>query len=111
MANVKYGADIKNNGDLQNLITGLILRMRKPYTLSSMVNLVAKFNKGSEVKITKRELTQMVEETLDLFQRNDLVSCMDGEYTTRVVELMDIRELRQSVDTQQTSKDDSVLEK
>ena len=86
MAIVKYGADIKNKGDLQNLITGLILRMRKPYTLDYMVILVAKYNKGSEVKISKRELKEMVEETLDLFQRNDIVRCMNGEYNTRVIE-------------------------
>lgn len=86
MAIVKYGADIKNKGDLQNLITGLILRMRKPYTLAYMVILVGKYNKGSEVKISMRELTEMVEETLDLFQRNDIVRCMDGEYNTRVIE-------------------------
>lgn len=86
MAIVKYGANIKNKGDLQNLITGLILRMRKPYTLDYMVILVAKYNKGSEVKVSKRELKEMVEETLDLFQRNDIVRCMDGEYNTRVIE-------------------------
>ena len=86
MAIVKYGADIKNKGDLQNLITGLILRMRKPYTLAYMVLLVAKYNRGSKVVISQAELTKMVDETLDLFQRNDIVRCMDGEYNTRVIE-------------------------
>ena len=86
MAIVKYGSNIRNKGDLQNLITGLILRMRKPYTLAYMVILVARYNRGSKVVISQAELTEMVEDTLDLFQRNDIVRCMDGEYTTRVVE-------------------------
>ena len=82
MAKVKYGSEIKTEADLQNLITGLIFRS-KSYTLTDMVNLVSRYSKGTEMVLSERKLTSMVEDTLDLFQREELVSCENGQYTTR----------------------------
>ena len=84
MANVKYGSEIKTKADLQNLITGLIFRSSS-YNLSEMVNLVARYSKGAEIVLSERELTSMVEDTLDLFQRENIVSCENGQYTTRKI--------------------------
>ena len=84
MAKVKYGSEIKTKADLQNLITGLIFRKEDSFTLGDMVNLVAKYSKGTKLILTEKELTSMVEYTLDLFQREDLVSCENGRYTGKI---------------------------
>ena len=68
MAKVKYGNEIKTEADLQNLITGLIFRS-KSYTLTDMVNLVARYSKGAEIVLSERKLTSMVEDTLDLVRK------------------------------------------
>lgn len=86
MANVKYGVEIKTKSDLQNLITGLILRSTN-YRNKDILNLTKKYFIGSKLEISDNEIIKMVDDTLDLFQRYDIVTCANGQYTTITTEL------------------------
>lgn len=80
MACLKTNENIKTYQDVNNLITGIIFRMPDKYRAGKIVSLVERHMKGSEVKISHYRLTKMVEDMLDLFQREDLVTCNNGVY-------------------------------
>ncbi len=83
MPEIKYGREIKTKEDLQNLIIGLAFR-RESFTLDDMVGLVTKYSKGTKMSLSEKELTSVVEDMLDLFQRENLVSCENGQYTRKI---------------------------
>lgn len=83
MAYIKTNENIKTHQDIQNLITGIIFRLQdKTYSIDKIVKLAERYLKGSPVQVSSVRLKQKVEDTLDLFQRYDLVVCQKGVYKT-----------------------------
>lgn len=87
MANIKTGKDIKDLQDIKNLVVALILRSNK-FRKERIEELAYKYLKGSGVKVTQQQLSKIVENYLDLFQRNSLVRCENGVYQTVSAGLM-----------------------
>ncbi len=83
MPEIKYGKEIKTKEDLQNLIIGLAFR-RESFTLDEMVSLATKYSKGTKIPLSEKELTSAIEDMLDLFQRENLVSCENGQYARKI---------------------------
>lgn len=82
MCRIKYGKAISNNEDVRNLITGIILRQRKEYYKDNIVNVVWGYLDGSPVAISRNELNHLVDNSLDVFGRNNEVICKNGRYKT-----------------------------
>ena len=82
MCRIKYGKAISNNEDVRNLITGVILRQRKEYCKDNIVNTVLGYLDGSPVVISKNEINRLVDNSLDVFGRNNEVICKNGRYKT-----------------------------
>jgi len=80
MAYLKTNENIKTYQDVNNLITGIIFRIPNKYRVAKVVELAEKYLQGSELKVSHLRLTKMVEDQLDLFQREDLVTCNNGVY-------------------------------
>lgn len=83
MCRIKYGKSICNNEDVKNLIAGVILRQRDEYDKDNIVNTVCQYLQGSTIDITRNNVKSLVDNSLDVFQRNDEVICSNGRYRTR----------------------------
>jgi hypothetical protein len=84
MCKVKSGANLKTESDVQNLITGIILRQQHPYYEDDIINSVIYYCRGNQV-VTKYKLVEMVQETLDIFSQYKKLRCTDGLYTPRKI--------------------------
>lgn len=82
MCRIKYGKAISNNEDVRNLITGIILRQKKEYHKDNIVNAVWEYLNGSSISISRNEVNYLVDNSLDVFRRNDEVVCKNGRYRT-----------------------------
>lgn len=79
MCNVKTGADVKHKGDLQNLITSVILRQSGVFTKDDVIDGVRAKLQGS-VYVDNGEVIQRIEDTLhQLFIINCLI-CDGKQY-------------------------------
>jgi len=87
MCRIKYGREISNNEDVRNLITGVILRQGTAYYKDSIVNTVWKYLDGSTMNISKKEVNELVDNSLNVFGRNNEVICRNGKYRTVKVEM------------------------
>lgn len=79
MCRIKTGADITSENDLQNLITGAILRQQNAYRKSDILRLVKHYCRSS-VFAKDPLLENRVQETIDAFARHQVVRCIDGVY-------------------------------
>lgn len=81
MAKLKIGADIKNYGDVRNLIIELINHSNE-FEQDFIIKLTSNYLKGSELKISKKEIYLIVDEILDLMQRKNVIVFNNGIYST-----------------------------
>lgn len=79
---VKSGKDIKNQEDLRNLITGVILRQPGNYQKGKIKQIVNSYLRGSSYTLDDRSLSQLIDDGLDVLNRNGIVSCWNGYYHT-----------------------------
>lgn len=82
MCKIKSGRSISNNEDVRNLITGIILRQNKAYYKEKIVKQVSDYMKGASISLSDKEINHLVDNSLDIFSRNDEVDCFNGRYTT-----------------------------
>ena len=80
MANIKSGAEIKEMYDVQNIVTTCILGSQTTFTAHEMVKTVEEKLKGGSIKITKKEVQELVEDTILSFRRIKLISACNGKY-------------------------------
>lgn len=80
MANIKSGQEIKEKYDVQNIVTACILGSQTPFTEPEMVETVEGKLKGSSIKITRKEVEELVEYTIMSFRRIKLVTVCNGKY-------------------------------
>lgn len=80
MCNVKEGKDVKNKGDLQNLVTSVILRQTSEFSVDDIYNGTRARLVGSDY-YDSLEVKQRCEDTLNtLFNINCLKSDGHGKY-------------------------------
>lgn len=82
MCKVKYGAALKNESDVQNLIIGIIFRQQSFYRKDDIFNTVTKYIQGSSMVLDKLSIKKMVQDNLDLLVRFDRIKCIDGVYSS-----------------------------
>lgn len=80
MSELKFGKEIKTDGDMSNLIIGIILRQTKPYTERSVFNLVKESAKGSSVFISNEELMRTIRSNIEVLEMNGRVKEYDGKF-------------------------------
>lgn len=85
MCKVRTGTQVQSYEDIRNIITGLILRQENMFREEDILRMVKYYSDGSSVEISQRKLTELIQESLDLFCRYDLVSCRNGYYSARKV--------------------------
>ena len=95
MCRVKYGEAICNNEDVRNLIAGVILRQKNEYIADYIVNIVCKYLQGSTIDISRNDVSVLVDNSLDVFERNDEIICENGRY--RTVGFFDIVNFRKNL--------------
>ncbi len=83
MCKVRKREQIRSYEDIRNIITGLILRQENQFKEEDIFDMVNRYSAGSTVKISERKLTELIQESLDLFCRNDLLSCQNGFYSSK----------------------------
>ena len=80
MCNIKQGANVKTIGDLQNLVTGVILRQTSEFSIDDIYNEVRARLTGSDY-YDSSEVRQRCEDTIHtLFNINSLNVLEDGKY-------------------------------
>lgn len=80
MCNVKEGRDVKNDGDLQNLVTSVILRQTLEFSVDDIYNGVRDRLTGSDY-YDSLEVRQRCEDTIHtLFNINCLKILGHGKY-------------------------------
>jgi len=80
MSNVKEGKDVKNKGDLQNLITSVILRQTSEFSVDDIYNGTRARMLGSEY-YDSPEVKNYCKETLDTLYNNDCLKRVEkGKY-------------------------------
>ena len=81
MCKVKFGVNLNNESDLQNMVIGIILRQNQQYREKDILNKVMYYSKNANIDITTPLVRNMVRENLNFLLRNQKVCCMDGVYT------------------------------
>lgn len=82
MAKFSYGEHIKTIPDVQNLVVSIIFRIEDTYTQNDLVIKVQEYLKGSNLKLSEKKLTEIIQDTLFVCQNYDLVVCSKGLYRT-----------------------------
>ena len=80
MANIKFGAEIKEMHDVQNIVTSCILGAQSPFTMCEMTDIAEKKLGGSSIKLTRKELHKLVVDTTQSFVRIKLVTAYEGKF-------------------------------
>lgn len=85
MCKVKSGVELENKEDVQNLVIGIIFRQQERYTMKDICSTVRYFLQGTEIEMSQRYLTKIVEENLDLLNRRGKIYCRNGCYMPKDV--------------------------
>lgn len=80
MANTKSGANIREEYDVQNIVTAVILGAQEPMTAPEITDEALSRCEGSEFAVTRQFVHNMVEETLMALQRVRACTCCNGKY-------------------------------
>lgn len=73
--------EIKNTTDIENLVISLIFRMKNGYTEEKILNLTFEYLSSIGVTYSKVKLLEIIDNKLDLLQRNNFLKCENGIYT------------------------------
>lgn len=84
MCKVKSGSNLKTESDVQNLITGIILRQQQSYQQSDIFQAVEYYFDGNQI-VSQNKVKGMINDTLSLFFQYRMVDCVDGQYMPRGV--------------------------
>lgn len=81
MCKVRSGAKIRNQQDVQNLVTGIIFRQRGAYRINDILKIVLPYMKGSQYKISEDDLYCIIADTLDMLCIRSRIKCKNGIYS------------------------------
>ena len=80
MCHIKTREKIIDDGDINNLIVGIVLRQRGSFDFG-LINKTAKYHlKGSQISINNKDLNAKITHTLDIYTKNRFFSYKDGNY-------------------------------
>lgn len=79
MCRIKCGEELKTEADLQNLITGVILRQQGMYKKSDIFRIVS-LNCDNSPFSNYPKLNMNIQNTLNAFVRCQMIRCVDGVY-------------------------------
>ena len=77
---IRKNSEIRNEQDLQNLVTSIILRQTKSFVPEIIEGIVKFYLRDSEFYHSYKLISKLVDETLDLFQRRNLVARYNGVF-------------------------------
>lgn len=80
MANTKSGANIREEYDVQNIVTAVILSAECPLTADEITERVMERCEGSTYPMTREAIYEMVGDTLTALQRVRACTCHNGKY-------------------------------
>ncbi len=81
MCHVKTNEKIVTKQDLQNLITGIILRQQGSFTKKYVRTTTNYYMQGSNLNLAKNELDDMIIGTLDVLERTGKTTYNAGIYS------------------------------
>lgn len=90
MCNVKYGCDIKNQNDVQNLIIGIINRQQGDYNKSQIYEMVEYNYHGAEYVMSTKALRKMVDDNLSFLYKAGFIDCWNGLYSPQAIKYKSI---------------------
>lgn len=80
MCQIKIGAQLTDEIDLQNLITATILKEQEPYSIQELSLKVQDNCKGSTLNVSSEEISEKVRKTTMDFLRCDYLDCFEKKY-------------------------------
>ena len=86
MCRIKFGTQIAEIYDVQNIVTACILRSSQPYSIPELSQTVKEKCKGSSIAITDTLIERLVNDTTMAFQRIKLITAYNGQYYAYPVE-------------------------
>ena len=72
--------------DLSGMICGIILRQCVPFRKECILSLAKEYSRGSTFPVTEKVLERMIDDRLDLYERNDDLLLRRGMYYPRALE-------------------------
>lgn len=80
MCHINTKSNIVNQGDVNNLVVGIINRQRVPFTELMIKDMVMYHSAGAKVEIKLPEIENLINKRLDTLVRNDYISYRRGTY-------------------------------
>ena len=80
MCHIKTKSNIKNQGDINNLVAGLINRQCTPFHKSKSVEMAMYHTEGAGIPVEKKALDELICIRLDTLVRNDFIAYKKGTY-------------------------------
>ena len=77
---IRKNREIRNEQDVQNLVTAIINMQTKPFVPEVIEGIVRFYLRDSEFYHSYKLISKLVDETLNLFQRRDWVACCNGVF-------------------------------
>lgn len=79
MARVKIGRDIRNEGDLQNLVTSIIFRTEGEFTIEEILPVI-NWNLRGSIYYKSEKVKECLENTLQVLERTEYVEYENGVF-------------------------------
>ncbi len=80
MCRIKTGNRIQTREDVVNLVTAILLRQRKDFSISHIINTVDHYMEGAVYQISYRRLETIIRDDIDVMKRNKEIRCKNGRY-------------------------------
>lgn len=80
MCRIKTGNRIQTRGDVVNLVTAILLRQRKAFSPTLIANTANYYMEGAEYQICAKKLRKIIQEDIDVMERNKEIECNNGMY-------------------------------
>ena len=85
MCKIKTGKNICTDQDLQNLITSVILRQSRSFTINLIAEQTRDKLKDSNIALKDQQVEKMVSNTLNVLECNEMFGVKDGIYNKKEI--------------------------
>lgn len=86
MSFIRIRSDITDSSDLSGLISGMILRQDEPFSEESIFRSIKRNLEGAVCKTNDDELKAIIEDRLDIYERNNVLELKRGIYYPQALE-------------------------
>ena len=83
---IRTNKAIKTAEDVRNLMTSIILRQTKPFKYNQILERVNGYLKGSKFNGQNKLIQELLDSSLDVFSRNDIIACWNGTWYPKDVD-------------------------